>query len=718
MRLKSGTSDNAPLQTFLESLGLTAESPPSLLVAILQPDNEPYAALYDDAETPLGTVNKTNWYAASQTALPEVEFIEPDVRFGSHIHISQLLAAYDEGGKTAIPTFFDTMPLNKVGRDVLGLEVPPAPKEGEEGEYPLELCSGVSTAQAELRKNVIRPKDNARLERDLFCHILEVPKPKLEVVQSLGQKSRGYVELLVSDINQRINQRLDIAHYWSQDEDISLSVNYKDGYFYFEIQDKTGKAFTFDERSSGLQYFLSYYVQALAIQKRNPQRGCIAIMDEPDRFLSAVAQRNLLEVFEMLTVPRGGRRLQLIYTTHSPFSINKNFPSRLRLVRKGDGSEGTQLVPKSASRNYEPVRSALGIEAGDTLFYGVNNIIVEGFSDQKAIIAGAQLCAADKSKSLLNLNTVTFLTANGVGKLQRIVERADDGIVEVERLVDRASTDDERRPVTVALIDGDKNGKRKIEDIKQRNLLPPKTYSTYSDLGIQLKTPGDGKERTAEVLEDLIPVSLLCEATSQYLQRAWGKRPEDETKVRDLLQVREERNLAEGVVATVRELEPNAENVSKVHIKGEITDIVFDELLWSKHFADERNLFTERVELIVSKINAQLHAADRDHRQSNIRKHARGLIDPYIKLHSDEATRFEVSNLLRDVSLIVTGTSEDARKTREQVAQLEELLDATTSLNTDPVDAVVWKARFQELWRCPWAEPKKGWAKVGIKDPA
>ena len=538
--------------------------------------------------------------------------------------------------------------------------------------------------------------------------------------------------MLVSAINQRIKQRLDIGHYWSQDEDISLGVNYKDGYFYFEIHDKTGKAFTFDERSSGLQFFLSYYVQSLAIKKRNADRGCIALLDEPDRFLSAIAQRNLLEVFEMLTVAKDGRRLQLIYTTHSPFSINKNFPHRLRLVRKGDGSEGTQLVTTSASRNYEPVRSALGVEAGDTLFYGLNNIIVEGFSDQKAIINGAQLCAVDSSKDKLDLNAVTFLTANGVGKLRRIVERSDDGFVhvcdevivanddntnsgEIGRLAGRGATSDERKPVTIALIDGDEVGQRTIKEIKSENLLPPNTYSTYSDLKIELKVAEDdaGAHRYAAVLEDLIPVPLLVEGTRQYLQSAWGLSEQKVKNVEKQVKIEKDRNLAETLVHAVRDLEPKAEEASKVHIRGEITDLVFDRLLSMNSFESERELFKQRAERIIKQINKQLQVADRVHRQANIRKHFRCLIDPFFKLHSEEALRFDVHNLLRDLSLVVTGTSPDAKKAREQIAQLEELLDEESVINSDPVDANVWTTRFRELWTCPWAEPKKGWDKVG-----
>ncbi len=369
IRLLSGTADNAPVNNIVQLLGGSVRDSRGVTV-VLQPENEPYATLYDDKMAEICTAQQTEWYEAS-SSIPSIELIEPELKFTNRIHISQLIAAYDEPPKGEHQTFFETMPLNSVGRQLHQASVPATPPDlNQPNLFPGDFVETVSRLQQKLSKHVIQVKGDPRLERDLFEYILGVPKSKLEYIQKLGERDRGYIELLVSNINERIRQRLDLHSYWSQDQDISLGVNYKDGFFYFEIHDKTGKAFTFQERSSGLQYFLSYYVQSLAIKRRAGDRGCVVLMDEPDRFLSAIAQRNLLHVFEMLSGPDDANRLQLVYTTHSPFSINRNYPERLRLVRKGDGSEGTQVVEKTASRSYEPVRTALGIEGGDTLFFG------------------------------------------------------------------------------------------------------------------------------------------------------------------------------------------------------------------------------------------------------------------------------------------------------------------------------------------------------------
>src|SRR5690606_37409039 len=93
----------------------------------------------------------------------------------------------------------------------------------------------------------------------------------------------------------------------------------------------------------------------------------------------------------------------------------RNFPQRLRLVRKGDGSEGTQYVSGATPRRHEPIRSALGVDCSESLFMGAINIVVEGPSDQKVLVAGIQKFGKPSAiDDFLDLNKVTFVSAGGV----------------------------------------------------------------------------------------------------------------------------------------------------------------------------------------------------------------------------------------------------------------------------------------------------------------
>lgn len=697
IQFKALNDDNTPVGGLFESLGLPTKYLPKAFIALVQPDVDAYATIYDDQQNLVGYATREKWLEAASEDLPSVEFIEPDKEFTSHIHISQLLAAYSSVKEEA---FFDTMPLNEVGRQLLALPVPTKPADAANAEFPEKFVNSVAALKQTLSGCKLAATKHTSLAKDLFKDILEITPEKLGYLKSLNRNMLGYIELFSSDLTERIGQHLDLANYWTQDDDIRLGVDYKDGFFYFEILDRTGKRFTFDERSSGLRFFLSYYIQSLAILKRNQHRkaGCIVMMDEPDRFLSAIAQKNLLQVFDRLT--GSNSTAQVIYTTHSPFSINRNFPGRLRLLRKGDGSEGTQVVPNSAARCYEPVRTALGIDSGDTLFFGANNIIVEGISDQKTITVAAQIAASRAGKPTLDLNTLTFLRANGVGQVSRLIERS--GV--------NSKANGERSPITICLLDGDATGLAKIQEIKNESLLPDGTFVTFRDL--QLKV--EGTEKVVEVLEDLFPIKLLKEATRRY---GIEELKFDASKFADYLDKEfipdKHSNMAKAIEAVVAANVPSGQDISLVRVRSEIVDFLLDRVLQASEFKDELDVFVGKFGVVLNSLNKQLLIADRHYRQRNIQKKCRMLIEPFLKIYQTNCTRFDVGNLLRELSLAAAGNSQEATNSRMNFSNLEELLDEEAIYGSDPVDAGSWRQRFEFISQCPWKEPKNGWRGVG-----
>ena len=101
----------------------------------------------------------------------------------------------------------------------------------------------------------------------------------------------------------------------------------------FVISDRTGTVYTFSERSSGLRYFLSYLIQT-QIHRPASGRESILLMDEPDTYLSAEAQQDLMRVFRDLAEPEPGvEPIQVIYVTHSPFLLDKNHSERIRVPK-------------------------------------------------------------------------------------------------------------------------------------------------------------------------------------------------------------------------------------------------------------------------------------------------------------------------------------------------------------------------------------------------
>jgi len=230
----------------------------------------------------------------------------------------------------------------------------------------------------------------------------------------------------LSEANKNIADRL--SKYWNQEKlTIELDIGYdadpnspnnpkrKIDLDFISGEGRRGSIF---DQSPGTQWFMAFIVKYLANQ--SDENDIILLLDEPGILLHAGAQKDLLGRFED-TAPI----IQIIYTTHSPYMINKNFPLRIRNVDKGDGSNNTirgtyvdQKPYKSQKcRAWEPLRSSLGISLGDSLFVGGRNLIVEGICDQIIISSMIQVINNLENKTKFDLNKVSITFAGDSGNL-------------------------------------------------------------------------------------------------------------------------------------------------------------------------------------------------------------------------------------------------------------------------------------------------------------
>ncbi|MBX3398527.1 MAG: AAA family ATPase, partial [Gemmataceae bacterium] len=277
----------------------------------------------------------------------------------------------------------------------------------------------------------------------------------------------------------------------------------------------TQAIYTFRERSSGLKYFLSYYIQARALEMTNRNRNSIILMDEPDAALSIVGQRNLLSVFESLVSPESsGQTCQLIYTTHSPYLINRNFPRRIRVVKKEDAEEGTQYIEQARSRRYEPVRTALGIDNAPSLFLNSDNVLVEGATEQYLIAELVRIYSKPTSVGdFIDLNSAVIVSADGVGNVENVLEQSRWA--------------DEPIPPTVIVVDSDKAAQETVRKItgKEQGKAVLIDEPFVRHIGDIVKPYGSNK--VIITIEDIIPVALYAQAVLGYFKKwlpeTWGK---------------------------------------------------------------------------------------------------------------------------------------------------------------------------------------------------
>lgn len=471
---------------------------PKTFALILAPDYDdkrPAQLFVEPSEKAIPLTNEQ--LASIRALLPRVEFIDSNAELPGEIALASLMAAY--GDKTLSKV---GLPSRHAVEEALGLiqRLPiPAPQQAIGADF-VQTFEQARKSLTGLSSSSATPNS---LEMRLFKDILDIKAQTLRYIYDLKVADRGYIEGQISKWNDEIQDRLNLSHFWSQDEQFTLSVNYKDGIIYFEISDKTGSIYTFNERSSGLRFFLSYYIQAKAMERTSRNKNAIILMDEPDSALSILGQRNLLAVFESLVSPESSdETCQLIYTTHSPYLINRNFPRRLRVVKKEDAEQGTQYIEQARARRYEPVRTALGIDSAPSLFLGSDNILTEGATDQFLLSELIRVFATPQNVgAFLDLNAVEIVSADGVGN--------------IENVLDQSHWADEPIPPAVIVVDGDKPGYDVIEKITKTRPIIDRAFCTT----ISERITPHGENTSIITTEDIVPRRLYIAAVRTYMER-------------------------------------------------------------------------------------------------------------------------------------------------------------------------------------------------------
>ena len=660
----------------------------SILTLVLAPDNtgtEAYLFSGNDSVT-----LKASELETLRKCLPTVDFIRSELAISDQVLILALIAAYGTGATAAkgvlgIPAF-DFVAAQRIAQTVASLNL-----NKDNPSLPPDKLKKLAEDASELVKARLDEK-GAELEVQLFRDVLGITADTLRFVANLDISDRTHADGLTTKWNREIDEKLNLAHYWTQDDSFALRVNYKQGLLYFEITDKTGATYTFRERSSGLRFFLSYYIQAKALESLSRTKGGIVLMDEPDCFLSILGQRNLLSVFESLVqAESSSQRLQLVYTTHSPFLINRNFPHRLRLVKKGDAEEGTQLVDQAMLRRYEPVRSALGIDCSQTLFMGATNLVVEGPADQYIICELVRFFAEpDNINELLDLNSVVVVSAESAPSVEKLLAASQWG--------------DEAIPATVVLLDSDAAG----ENIKKRLIGQARNCKKLLDEMFVLQIGGliQGTEQHKILtIEDLIPIGLYRRAVEQFVQKWHPDVPSEKQKAL-ATGLHNETVGNNGLVAATKELF-NAHVYSTPRDEYDKYGILL-EVIALVHSSQDGEAdvvqLKERMFSLCDGIRRAISASQQASRRRSGKQAIVRLIDDFFVGHKESSSVFDVQLLLeriqRDVVLLgEDGESLDAAIKR-MLAELTRLRLAGHH-HLRESDWGLWKRAIEEIRKNP-----------------
>lgn len=231
-----------------------------------------------------------------------------------------------------------------------------------------------------------------------------------------------YRQNVLNKANQRVSD--DFASFWSQlignDSRLSLKCDFK--HYNQSNGEKTGKEYLEfwicdgntqlypRQRSLGVRWFVSFYLQLRASEKTNAQR--IFLLDEPGANLHAKAQGDVLRLIDKLKAD-----IPIVYSTHSPDMIEFEKLFRVRAVQRDGSKEDSPSIVIDAhklgaasSDTLSPVLAAMGSDMSKQAVIKKNrNVLLEevsGFYYLKAFwkISGTK-------------EIVHFIAATGVNKL-------------------------------------------------------------------------------------------------------------------------------------------------------------------------------------------------------------------------------------------------------------------------------------------------------------
>ena len=131
-----------------------------------------------------------------------------------------------------------------------------------------------------------------------------------------------------------------------------------------------------EERSRGFQWFFSFDLTFMHGTK-NTFKGSVILLDEPGLHLHPEAQENLLTRFEEYA-----KQNTILYTTHLPFMIDMNHPTRIRILTETkEGILVTTDFTDPTSKSHLVFEAALGMKAAQNYLVGQWNLVVEGYDD-------------------------------------------------------------------------------------------------------------------------------------------------------------------------------------------------------------------------------------------------------------------------------------------------------------------------------------------------
>lgn len=286
---------------------------------------------------------------------------------------------------------------------------------------------------------------------------------------------------------------------WWKQGDYTFEFVADGNFFRIWVSDnKRPEKIELESRSTGLQWFFSFYLTFL-VEAEQQHQNAILLLDEPGLTLHPNAQTDLFKFFEGLA-----EKNQLMYTTHSPFMVNSDHLDRVRVVYvdksgKSVCSDDLRSPEKELGKNHiqsiYPVHAALGLTVSSTLLINCISVLVEGESDQLYLSAMKNLLIS--IGKIKPIKDIVFIPTGGVKGIKSIT-----GIISGKK---------GERPFVI--VDGDRAGQN-----KKKELLG----DFYADCVNRVVDISTFTSVVGGEIEDMFPSKKFANIVSSFLPKPEG----------------------------------------------------------------------------------------------------------------------------------------------------------------------------------------------------
>ena len=295
-----------------------------------------------------------------------------------------------------------------------------------------------------------------------------------------ADKSKEERSILLQSASSKLTKNF--KEWWNQGE-YKFRFEADGDYFRIWVSDSNRPAeVSLEQRSTGLQWFLSFYLIFLVESQEN-HKNAILLLDEAGLTLHPLAQKDLAKFFNNLSNTN-----QIINTTHSPFIVDTNNIDRCTVVYMD--KNGTTVASDNLRQGNDclneksiyAVHAALGLSVSDILLQGCKPIIVEGPSDQ----------------IYLNAIKQVLISKNKISPKEEIVFVPAGGVKGISGVVSILGGKDGELPYVI--VDSDQSGK---------NLINKLNSGLYKGSNAKIIELGNVTTIQNAEIEDIIPYKHL-----------------------------------------------------------------------------------------------------------------------------------------------------------------------------------------------------------------